>query len=261
MKNFKYSVIPFIKAWEMLIDVELPKSICRSEEDVDHETMLLNFPLVGSFIGFVAYTITAVLGVIPGKPLAPFMSAVIIVLGLELITSGRAMCSLISFIENRLASRTTPESLTLINDDINTTRTSTGTLLLISIFMFRITCFSYLINTSQSFWIIVMITLNYSAQGFLASAHDTRTGQPFFELGPNFVRNIAITTAVLTIIVGISSLPTIALTLGINGFLVFKFKDYCDKNLGGTTAKVIGLAGYATEFITLLIGLTILVKA
>jgi len=258
MKNIKYSIAPFTQAWDMLIDVELPESLV-SNEDVETDTMLLNFPAVGAFIGLACYITAWIFNIVPGKPIAPYLAAIVITLGLEFITSGRYLSSLISFIENRGAKRSTPESLVLLNDEFNAARSSTGTLLLVSLFLIRVLCFSFLIQNGCIFWLIIVLTLNYGAQAYLAASDDFQSGKTFFDTTPDFVRNLGIVTAAITFIAGLAYFPAVAVALLVVGFYVFKFKNYCEGVLGGMTAKIIGVGGYIAEFIALLLGLTLLV--
>ena len=260
MKNIKYSLAPFSQAWDMLLDLSLPESLDSSNEQVESETMLLNFPVVGAFIGICAYITAWILNIVPGKPIAPYMAAIIIVMGLEFITSGRYLSSLISFIENRVAGRPTHESLIQLNDEFNAPRSSTGTLLLVSLFLLRILCFSFLIQHGSMFWIIIVLTLNYSTQAYLASSVDIKSGDVFFDLSSRFERNLLIVTAGLTLITGLVCFPVVAVALVAVGFGAYKFKQYCDRQLGGMTAKMIGFGGYLAEGLVLLIGLTLLVN-
>lgn len=258
MKNIKYSVAPFTEAWEMLLDVELPDSLVANE-DVEPDTMLLNFPVVGAVIGIACYVVAWVMNIVPGKPVAPYLAAIVITLGLEFITSGRYLSSLISFIENKTAKRSTPESLVLLNDEFNAQRSSTGTLLLVSLFLVRVLCFSFLIQNGCLFWLIIALTLNYGAQGYLATSDELQSGEPFLRTSENFVRNLIITTAAIVLIIGLAYFPAVIVALAITGFSVIRMKSYCEDRLGGMTPRMIGLAGYIAELLALITGLTLLV--
>lgn len=260
MKNIKYSLAPFTQAWDMLLDVTLPESLDSSDDYVESETMLLNFPVVGAFVGLCAYTVAWIFNIVPGKPIAPYISAIVIVLGLELITSGRYLSSLISFIECRAGGRSTLESLALLNDEFNSPRSSTGTLLLVSLFLLRILCFSFLIRYDCMFWLVIVLTLNYATQAYLASSIDIKSGEAFFDLGSSFQRNLLVVTAGISLIIGITCFPAVAVALAVTGFGAYKLKEYCDYRLGGMTAKMIGFGGYLAEGLALLIGLTLLVN-
>jgi len=260
MKNIKYSLEPFFKAWEMLLDVELPASMKVSDNAVDNDVMVLNFPVVGAFVGVVLYVAAWILKIVPGQPMGPFLAGIVITLFLEMITSGRSMSSLISCIENKLGGYSLPESLATLNDDFNVNRSSTGTLLLVSLFLIRILCFSFLVQHGSLFWLIIVLTLNYGTQGYLAASNEMRSGQPFFELGETFDRNIWLVTAALMVVCGLVYFPVLAVTLAIVIFFAWKFRSYCDVAMGGMTAKLIGLGGYLAELIALLVGLTFLVR-
>ena len=259
MRNINYWLTPFIKAWELLIDVKLPESLSVTKGNTHEETVLLNFPVVGAFVGFACYLIAWLLNIIPGKPISPYLAAIAITLGLEFITSGRYLSATISFIENKIASRSTIESLALMNDEFNTQRSSNGTLLLVSIFLIRVLCFSFIIQYNHPFWIIIATTLNYGEQAYLANDNDIRTSESFFELGQEFNRNVWIITGAIILILGLFYIPAVSVALALAIFIGSKFKSYCNNKLGGTTSKIIGFSGYVIEIITLLVGLTLLI--
>ncbi len=262
MNNLKYSLAPFAKAWDMLLDIHLPENfdLDDNSDNLASDKVLLHFPIVGACVGIVAYLISWLLLTILGSTTAPYLSAIIIAIGLEFATSGRNLSSFTSFFESKISGHKTPQCLAYLDDDFSVNRNPMGMLIIISSFLFRIFCFSLLIQTGNRSWLIITLILSYGSQGYLASGTDLRSGEPLFDLPFKFTRNIWIVTAVALFIFGLTSLPAPFIALALVIFLSFKFKKYAEGNLGGLTGVIIGFAGYCVELIALLTGIALLVR-
>lgn len=254
-------LISFFRAWDMLIDIPLPRLAAIEEFSKGEEESfrtLASFPIVGAVIGCASYCIIWLLMRFMSLSSASAISAILIVIGLEFITFGKNLTSLVSFLEAGIQKRSGKEMLIAIEEESYLSKSSIGFMFFVTIFLLRIICVGFLIYYGRASWVIITLILAYTVQSKIAVGKDIRTSRPLFETEEKAESLSWLIAGIISLVEGWSFFPAVLLALGLAYLFAVQFRMYCERKLGGVTGKIVGLAGTAAETLLFLAGVILL---
>ncbi len=266
MKNYKYLLSAFCSAWDMLIDIKIPykkkiENYLDTDIELDNSIILLAFPIIGLVIGLLLFAMIKIASLFLTLQGLTLISSVSLAILLEYMFSGRNITSVISFCELRNDGRSNLEALVLIEDDFSSSKTSFGTMALVIIFLVRIIAFALLIYSGNSIWIPIILVANFAVQAYLAKEKNLNTGEPVLAISEKTRHNPLYLSIGIIVALGCFTNFPYAIAIGFIIFLLIRFVTmYLRVKLGGVTPKIIGFIGYVTELITLLLGVSFLLK-
>lgn len=253
-----------VSAWNLLLEIPFPNiGLWSDGEDPKGDSIrtLACFPIVGALLGYAAYCIIWILGRFQSPTSVAALSAIFIVIGLEILTLGKNFNALVSFFEAKTQGLGGLELVAAVEKEPALCKTTLGQMFFLSAFILKIACVSLLIYYERTSWIIVTMAVSYAVIAKMATAHDLRTSQPFFETEKGRAEKLAwLFAGIIAFIVGWSYSPGVIIVLLMSYFLTGKFKDYCEMKFGGVTGKIIGMTGAAAEMLILLAGVVLLVR-
>ena len=258
--TFKDWILPFSAAWELLLDVPFPKGL-KSSDEAENSSILMSFPLVGAFIGVLAYIAARFFLLFLGNFAASVVFAILFAVFLEFITKCRNLSILSSFVENRFSGMSTYDSFMRLNDNFNSQRSPAGTVSIILLFIFRVFCFAVLVSHGCAFWIISVLIADFTVQAHLATGPDIKTAQPLLEVEEKFIYQPWFTAAAIIFLSSFPDFISAVIAIAVSFIFAFLFKKYCMEILEGVSGKITGFAGYAIETIMLLAGIVLLIKS
>lgn len=252
---------PFSEAWEMLIEVPLPRTGHR-HEDSEPALVLFNFPLVGAFISLISLVVACLLSYVMGKLIFAAVFAVFFTVFLEFLTKCKNLSITSSFFENRFSGLSSYESFMELNEELNSQRGPVGTIGLLLLFLFKTFCVGALAYHGQIFWILPALAVSCAVQAHLAVVESIKDSRPFVEANDGDVIKMWVVTAVVVLIFSFCfksiSAPVLLLIIAFMGISLFR--KYCVEILDGVTGNIISFAGYISEIIFLLLGVLLLVR-
>ncbi len=253
----------FVSAWNLLLEIPFPNiGLWYEDEEPKGDSLrtLACFPVVGALLGYGAYCIIWILEKFQAPPSAAAVSAILIVIGLEIITLGKNFNALVSFFEAKAQGLKELELITAVEKEPSVCKTTLGLMFFFSVFLLKIACVALLAYYDRTSWLIVTMAISYAVIAKMATAKDLRTSQPFFETEKRAERLAWLFAGVISMIVGWSYSPAIIIAIIVAYYLSSRFSAYCEANFGGVTGKLIGMSGTATETMVLLIGVILLVR-
>ena len=253
----------FVSAWNLLLEIPFPNIGLWYEDEQpkgDSLRTLACFPVVGALLGYGAYCIIWILDKFQAHPSAAAVSAILIVICLEIATLGRNFNAFISFVEARLEGHKNLELLAAIEKEPSFCRTSLGLMFFFSVFLLKIACIALLVYYDRTTWLIVTMAISYAVIAKMAVAKDLRTSQPFFETEKRAEKLSWLFAGIISMIVGWSYSPAVIIAIILAYYFSDKFRLYCETNFGGVTGKLIGMSGTAAETMILLVGVILLVR-
>jgi len=261
LRTFKEWMLPFSTAWELLLDIPFPKGLKSQHDDVENSSVLISFPLVGAFLGISGYIIARFLLAFLDNFAASVIFSILFAAFLEFITKCRNLSIFSSFIENRFGGISTYDSFMNLNDNFNSQRSPVGTISIILLFIFRVFCFAALVYHGCAFWIITVLTADFTVQAHLAAGPDIKSSQPLLEVEEKSVYQMWFTAAAVIFISSFPNFSSTVIAVAVSFIFAFLFRKYCLEILEGVSGKITGFAGYAIEIIMLLAGIVLLVKS
>lgn len=253
-----------VSAWNLLLEIPFPNIGLWYEDDEpkgDSLRTLACFPIVGALLGYAAYCIIWILSRFQSLTSAAAVSAILIVIGIEMVTLGKNFNAMVSFFEARIQGLRELELVAAVEKEPSLCKTAIGLMFFLSVFILKIACVSLLIYYERTTWLIVTMAISYAVVAKMATARDLRTSQPFFEAEEERAEKLAwLFAGVISFIVGWSYSPAVIIVLVLAYILSGKFKDYCEIKFGGVTAKIVGMTGAAAETLILLSGMILLVR-
>lgn len=257
MKLFNINIDPFISAWELLLDISLPKHFeIENENSLNNDTVLLNFTTVAIIIGIALYAACSFLKIVPGGTAGIVFSSLAATLFLEYTTGGRGLASITSFLYNISNKHKLTLNLANLNTDINAIKDSKQQLLLMSAFIIRLTAIGIMVYHGALSMIIVALILGNTIQSVLASGIKLGSEEPFFETSEKFETHLWLLSGILCIITGICYFALAIISLASTILIAVLLKKYYRENLGGHTAAMISFSGYITELAILILAAT-----
>jgi cobalamin synthase len=251
----------FRKAWNLLSYFKFPDSRGMKKEEIEEipENIVAYFPLVGGALGFSFYCLAWLLErIMHEKIFSSILSAVIITLVIEVLTLGKDLAALMSFLKS-VAKRLPPEETLSIIEEKETVNNGVSELvLLFSLFLLKIICIGILIYSNHASWLIVMLTFPYLIQGLMAICGDSESGGSLLPSDQNTVKTAWITAAAISFLACLKSIPAAALALVFSWLFYDIFRKYWLGKFKGITGKTVGLAGIILEYILMLAGAILL---
>ncbi|MFA6568836.1 MAG: adenosylcobinamide-GDP ribazoletransferase [Victivallales bacterium] len=253
-----------VSAWNLLLEIPFPNIGLWYEDETptgDSLRTLACFPLVGALLGYAAYCIIWILSRFQSLTSVAAVSAILIVIGLEVMTLGKNFNALVSFFEARIQGLGELELVAAVEKEPSFCKTALGLMFFLSVFILKIACVALLVYYERTTWLIVTMAVSYAVIAKMATARDLRTSQPFFETEEGRAEKLAwLFAGAISFIVGWSYSPAVIIVLVLAYFFSGKFKGHCEMQFGGVTGKIIGTAGAAAETLILLAGVILLAR-
>lgn len=253
-----------VSAWNLLLEIPFPNiGLWYEDEEPKGDSLrtLACFPLIGAIIGYAAYCIIWILSRFQSLASVAAVSAILIVVGLEVLTLGKNFNALISFFEAKMQGLRGLELVAAVEKEPSMCKTALGQMFFFSAFILKMACVALLVYYERTTWLVVTMAVSYAVMAKMATARDLRTSQPFFETEEGRAEKLAwLFAGIISFIFGWSYSPAVVIVFILAYFLSGKFKDYCDARFGGVTGKIIGLSGAAAETLILLAGVALLVR-
>ncbi len=253
-----------VSAWNLLLEIPFPNIGLWYEDDKprgDSLRTLACFPIVGAMLGYIAYCLIWILSRFQSLTSAAAVSAILIVIGLEILTLGKNFNAMVSFFEAKIQGIGGLELVAAVEKEPSLCKSTLGLMFFLSVFILKIICVALLVYYERSSWLIVTMAVSYAVVAKMATARDLRTSQPFFEIEEGRAEKLAwLIAGVISFIVGWSYSPAVIIVLILAYFISGKFKDYCEIKFGGVTGKIVGVAGASAETLILLAGVILLVR-
>mgnify|MGYP000987241483 CR=1 FL=1 len=255
----------FGTAWDMLIDLSLPKKIMNlSSKEPYNVSVQRCFPLVGLAVGVAVIILGKFLAML-NLTAAAILFAAIMTVFTVLKDSGRSLGSLVSFIELKTENVATIAALYNMKGNINVRQpqslVAVLTIFLVMIFYLLMFCLMMIYN--RYFWMIPVFMLSFTIQGVLVTVPSLSDHKPIITVPREADSHI-------WYIAGFFSLFTMFLTppgsifatliLFALAFLGAQWlRRFSEERVGGISVNMIGFAGFIFEIIAMLMGIIFLV--
>jgi cobalamin synthase len=255
----KIIIMSFTDAWEMLLELPLPKRLTDFAESVadreEPEALLtqLWFPVIAVIGSIVIIALAMLLSNLATVPAALIFAFVMTLLS-ELRDKGHATGTLASLCILKAEGHSISETLFNLNADLRTMNGAIGAMVLTLTILLKFSCFFLMSFYGFAFWILPTLVLGYAMQAELATLPAVRSGEPFIKINDTqrfYVWGIAIFFILFILL----KAPTLALlALGTVFVAAMLMKRFSEKHLGGITGNAITLVGYMTELAVLALG-------
>jgi cobalamin synthase len=255
----KITIMSFIDAWEMLLELPLPKKLTdfaeTAAEREEREPLLtqLWFPFIGIIGSLVIIALAALLSALATVPAALIFAFVLTLLS-EIRDKGHATGTLASFAILKAEGHSIPETLFNLDADLRTVNGAIGAMVMTLTVLLKFSCFFLMSYYGFAFWIIPTLVLGYTMQAELARLPAVTTGESFIEINDTkrfYIWGIAL-FFILFILLKAPILSLIA--LGIVFIAAMLMERFSENQLDGITGNTITLAGYVTELAVLTLG-------
>ncbi len=253
-----------VSAWNLLLEIPFPNIGLWNEDEEpkgDSIRILACFPIVGALLGYAAYCLIWILSRFQSLTSVAAVSAILIVIGLEIVTLGKNFNALVSFFEAKMQGLAELELVAAVEKEPAFCKTPIGLMFFLSVFILKIACVALLVYYERTTWLIVTMAISYAVIAKMATSRDLRTSQPLFETEEGRAEKLAwLFAGIISFIVGWSYSPGVLIVLILAYCLSGKFKGHCEMKFGGVTGKIVGMAGAAAETLILLAGVILLVR-
>ena len=247
-----YIILPFIKAWNLFFQVQLPLNrIYYDHTETDESHILCFIPIVGMVIGMIIYAFLYIMLLSTGTLVAAIISPLVIIIFVEYLNYSKDTSNLVNYITSKYAyyhKEPTEEKHHQQNKVL-------FYYVFFGIFLLRLLALGALIYFHRFSWIIVTFVLTFSIQGYLASKDDMHFNRHDLLLSASrHGIKIWITALIICILFGWVYFPAILFLLVISVFVGYKTKKIMSKcdALNGIN---IGIFGKIMEIVILLFGL------
>ena len=248
----------FITAWNLLVDIPIGEERHYDDDYARENRIIASFPLVGFALAFIFYILISFMAIFFGSSAKIIISAVVIALLIELLSSGKNLISLGNMIESIAFRQGRSETVKAIQNT-RLSDTNFGMLTTLSLFIIRLFCLGVLIGGENATWIFVVMTGSFAAQSMFTTAIDIETRDKFIGADEKGVMFAWVIAAILSVISG-NKISAVVISFIILFLLLLFLKNYVQNRLGGVTAQMIGTVGTASELSLLLLGLIILAR-
>lgn len=264
--NIKELIKYFWLAWDMLIDLPLPKKVVDFSEDEARDLNVQRcFPLVGLALGIVILIIGKIFGLL-NMAVATSLFAVFMTALTVLRDSGRSVGSLVSFIELKTEGVSSVAALYNMRGGINFRQPQSllvGAVLTLVMFYYLV-IYCFMMVYGFSYWMILVLVLSFTVQGVLAGIPSLGDRTPIIAVPRRAEMQIWYIAGFISLFVMFVALPgsifATLVTFAIAFLGTMLMRKFCTEKLGGITANIIGFSGFIFEVVALLIGLVFLVK-
>lgn len=254
----------FGKAWDMVIDMPLPQKVVYfpDEETYDINVMKM-LPVAGLVAGLLIVLFAKLLGLIH-----PAAAAVIFAVVMTLLTlirdSGRSIGCTLSFIELKIEKISTVAALYNMNSNLKSSQSAVGILTMIMIMVFYMLTYYLMMLYNFSYWMILVLVLNFTIQGTLATLPNVSDKTPLIEAPRHSIIQVWYIAGFISLfILFVSPFATFyatVITFALAFFGVRILHQFCAKKVGGINTNIISFSGFVFEIAAYLIGIVFLVK-
>lgn len=256
-------VSSFVEAWEMLLDIPLPPNLSKmaDEDNPDPAKVLSCFTVIGIIVGIAFYLAAWLLTVLSGRAAAAVIGSLLIAIAYEAATKGRMISTVASFAENLFSAEDKSDALLKLDDNIRKSHDIFGSIGMVSFFAVRMLSTGFIIFSGHASWIIIAMAAGFTMQAHLGRLPELDSGEPFIEApsGKSAYFPWAFFAA-CCIIFGITSLPAAVIAGLLVVLAALLAAKYIPDTVGGVNGPMIGIAGYFTETLVLLLGLVFLFR-
>lgn len=241
------------------MDVPLPEgpreTLRDAYSEATPEATFISFSIIGLILGSLFWIFTSIISALIGGIPAAALSGLIVASLLEMVSRGRCISGIASCADLVMGGAPLSQAFTAMDDDVQSSKGTFGSIKLVSVFLLRVFCVGYLVYNGLAFWLLLAVVFNFTARAQLSVCDDLSGSGPFLEMESSLVRDsLWIGVGLLTIIVGFPRLTAALLVLALTIIAVSYMRKLSEERLGGMTGLMIDVTGYAVETWTLLIG-------
>ncbi len=253
---FNKSLAALAAAWNLLIDIPLPKSLRVRADDMDEdgpELTALAFPVVGLLSGLVLFIVGWLLSELFQRSVGAALFGVIAVLLSESRDSGRGFSLAVSYADNLSEGMGLAGSLQSLESDWRRLSGFAATLAGVLLLGVKIFCFRELFLAGAWSWVMGIFVLGAASQGYLSSCRSLYSGESFLAVTGSARHHIWL-VAVFIMLFYISNPAAVLLSLLVAVLGSVLFGRWCEDRFHGLDAMTITLFGFWVELAVLLLG-------
>ena len=254
---FQQLIRVFSSAWELLIDIPLPKKwFTPADYDTEEEAELvaLAIPVVGLALGLAVSVAGLLLKAILSPVAAAIIFAVLAVAAGELVSTGRAFGVFVSSTFNWAERYRFTDSLRALDTDWRAISGVIPSLAGVFYFGVKLAGFGLIYHFATPFWAVAVFTLGFAAQGYLASAPSVLSGDPILPVHGQARFHLWLVAAF--IMLGFIANPAATLVAFAAVFVgATQFRAFCIRTFSGIDSSQITLFGVWAELAVLITGI------
>ncbi len=254
----------FGNAWEMVIDMPLPKKVVHfPNEDTYDLNVLKMLPIAGLAAGLLILIIAKLLGLIH-LAAAAVIFAVVMTLLTVIKDSGRSLGCMLSFIELKTEKVSTVAALYNMNSNLKTSQSAVGILTMIMVMVFYMLTYYLMMMYNFSYWMILVLVLNFTIQGTLATLPNVSDKVPLIEAPRHSMIQVWYIAGFISLFILFASpfatFYATVITFAVAYFGAQLLHQFCRQKVGGINTNIISFSGFIFEIVAFLIGIVFLVK-
>lgn len=248
-----------VNAWELLLDYPLPKSWRNSAKDGGEPSpylTMLALPVVGLIVALLLLLFWKVCtGIFHG--IGPAMLfAVAATLLLDCKDSGRGQSLLVTVISAAMRNvRLAPLLPQLRAPHLNDLVGAVPVAALVLLELFKLWGFFMLARYGAVEWIVAVLVLPFTVQGYLAPLRNLNGKGEFLAVLPAQQPHIWMVAVFLMLFLALGMAKAALVATAVAFLLALLCRNWYDRMFGGVTAELITLTGAVAELAVLLIGL------
>lgn len=248
----------FSAAWELLIDLPLPKFLKDGGVAKKYGIEVqYAFPLIGLVFGCLVIVAGILLSGV--KPVAAaIIFAVPMAILMIIKDSGRSLGALVSFVELKTEKVSTVAALYNMRSEVRDVQSMPAVISIVIIMLFYLLAFFLVSLYNFYYWMIMVLVFSFTIQAALAALplyHDKTPIIATPKRGRNHLWSIA---GFIALFILFQAPYATLITAALAFFATKLFSRFVMKNLGGISTKIIGLAGLIFEIVALLLGIVFL---
>lgn len=253
---FNKSLAALAAAWNLLIDIPLPKSLRVRADDMDEdssELTALAFPVVGLILGFILFVAGWLLSGLFQLSVGAALFGGLAVLLSESSDSGRGFCLAVSYVENLSDGMGLSGSFQSLESDWRSFSDFVSTVAGVVLLEVKFFCFRELFLAGAWSWVMGIFVLGAASQGYLSSCRSLYSGESFLAVTGSARHHIWL-VAVFIMLFYISNPAAVLLSLLVAVLGSVLFGRWCEDRFHGLDAMTITLFGFWVELAVLLLG-------
>lgn len=250
------------EAWEMLLDIPIPKGLRSNVSAVKPPTgaVFLALPLVGLLCGaalVLALKITALFLAHFGNAILYALVLTVFILGKDSARGFRLIMELCHDLS--AGGRKIPELLPLLRTrKLSEIHDLASNLCAFAVCGFLLAALTYLACQRAMLWAVPVLLMGCAVQGNLLSLRNLRGGLPFLAVAENDRNKLWVLTGFLMLFPAIEFPLAVLVTFGICFVLAAGARKFFEEWYGGTTSEMITLTGIFAELLTLFCGILLI---
>ncbi|MCF7791039.1 MAG: hypothetical protein K9M56_03475 [Victivallales bacterium] len=247
-----YIVLPFVKAWNLFFDIQLPenRSYYSGFEDEDI-TLLCFIPIVGLIIGLIIYLIGWGSYFLAGTLVSTIISPILILILLEFLTHCRDSSNLVNFLSSKFESWRNVQP----HDSSDKHNEFMFYYIFAGVFILRVFCIGALVYYHEFEWLVIVYILTFSVEGYMATDCEfSPDREHLIHGGTKASLKIMLVAFILCTLFGIEYFGMTLFAFSISAIIGYNLKHHLLKKnlLNGVN---IGIIGKSMEILLLLLGL------